>query len=171
MAKALLEGDFASYFASLPSADMEPEPIVLREGRFERASRMEAEERGTVTVAVMVVREVAATAEADAMSCERWTPHLRLGAGGGERQLAHRGAGHHGAGVQGDRRVRALRLGLRRCAYGGEEPMSDKGKRVNASGHQAEATVKRARPFGKDDRAARESQRRASAYGRARGNA
>ena len=38
--------------------------------------------------------------------------------------------------------------------------MSDKGKRVNASGHQAEATVKRARPFGKDDRAARESQRR-----------
>ena len=35
--------------------------------------------------------------------------------------------------------------------------MSDKGKRVNASGHQAEATVKRARPFGKDDRAARES--------------
>lgn len=46
-----------------------------------------------------------------------------------------------------------------------------KGKRVNASGHQAEATVKRARPFGKDDRTARESQRRASAYGRARGNA
>lgn len=49
--------------------------------------------------------------------------------------------------------------------------MSDKGKRVNASGHQAEATVKRAQPFGKDDKAARESQRRASAYGRARGNA
>lgn len=71
VAKALLEGDFASYFASLPSADMEPEPIVLREGRFERVSRMEHEERGTVTVAVMVVREVAATAEADAMACER----------------------------------------------------------------------------------------------------
>ena len=49
--------------------------------------------------------------------------------------------------------------------------MSDKGKRVNASGHQAEATVKRAQPFGKDDKAARESQRRASAYRRARGNA
>ena len=59
VAKALLEGDFASYFASLPSADVEPEPIVVREGRFERVSRMEAEERGTVTVAVMVVREVA----------------------------------------------------------------------------------------------------------------
>lgn len=49
--------------------------------------------------------------------------------------------------------------------------MSDKGKSVNASGHQAEAMVKRARPFGKDDKAARESQRRASAYERARGNA
>ena len=63
VAKALLEGDFASYFASLPSAADEPEPIVLREGKFERVSRMEHEERGTVTVAVMVVREVAATAE------------------------------------------------------------------------------------------------------------
>lgn len=72
MAKALLGGDFASYFASLPLADLEPEPIVLREGRFERASRLEAEERGTVTASVMVVREVAATAEADAMSCKRW---------------------------------------------------------------------------------------------------
>ena len=38
VAKALLEGDFASYFASLPSADDEPEPIVLREGKFERVS-------------------------------------------------------------------------------------------------------------------------------------
>ena len=47
--------------------------------------------------------------------------------------------------------------------------MSDKGKRVNADGHVIEATVKRARPFGRDDRA-RESQRRATAYGRARGN-
>ena len=72
VAKALLEGDFASYFASLPSADVEPEPIVVREGRFERVSRMEAEERGTVAVAVMVVREVAAVAEADAQACERW---------------------------------------------------------------------------------------------------
>lgn len=71
IAKALLEGDFASNFASLPSADVEPEPIVVREGKFERVSRMEHEERGTVAVAVLVVREVAATAEADAMSCER----------------------------------------------------------------------------------------------------
>lgn len=72
VAKALLEGDFASYFASLPSADVEPEPIVLREGKFERVSRMEHEERGTVAVAVLVVREVAATAEADAIACEKW---------------------------------------------------------------------------------------------------
>nr|DAU07586.1 MAG TPA: hypothetical protein [Caudoviricetes sp.] len=49
--------------------------------------------------------------------------------------------------------------------------MSDKGKRINASGRQVEPVVKRAKPFGRDDRAARESQRRASAYGRARGNA
>ena len=48
--------------------------------------------------------------------------------------------------------------------------MADKGKRVNVSGKLAEATVKRARPFGRDDKAARDSQRRASAYGRARGN-
>lgn len=72
VAKALLEGDFASYFASLPSADVEPEPIVVREGKFERTSRMEHEERGTVAVAVLVVREVAATAEADAQACESW---------------------------------------------------------------------------------------------------
>ena len=72
IAKALLEGDFASYFASVPSAADDPEPIVVREGRFEREVRMEDEERGTVTVAVMVVREVEATAEADAQACERW---------------------------------------------------------------------------------------------------
>lgn len=49
--------------------------------------------------------------------------------------------------------------------------MSDKGRRVNGAGRTPEPVVKRARPFGRDDKAARESQRRASAYGRARGNA
>lgn len=49
--------------------------------------------------------------------------------------------------------------------------MSDKTRRVNNAGCTPEPIVKRAKPFGKDDRAARESQRRASAYGRARGNA
>ncbi len=70
--KALMTGDFASCFASVPSADAEPEPIVVREGRFERTSRMEHEERGTVTVTVLVVREVEAAADADAIACERW---------------------------------------------------------------------------------------------------
>lgn len=71
VANALLDGDFASYFASVPSAAVEPEPIVLRQGGFERTSRMEDEERGTVTVAVLVVREVGSDVEADAQACER----------------------------------------------------------------------------------------------------
>lgn len=72
IAKALLEGDFASHFASIPSAVEDPEPVVLRQGKIERASRIEGEERGTVAVTVLVVREVDATAEADANACERW---------------------------------------------------------------------------------------------------
>mgnify|MGYP001675215698 CR=1 FL=1 len=76
IAKALLEGDFASYFARIPSAVEDPESVVLRQGRFERVSRMEHEERGTVTMAVLVVCEVEAEAEAeaeaDANACERW---------------------------------------------------------------------------------------------------
>lgn len=72
IAKALLDGDFASYFASVPSALDDPEPIVIRQGGFEREARMEDEERGTVAVTVLVVREVEATADADALACERW---------------------------------------------------------------------------------------------------
>lgn len=72
VANALLDGDFASYFASVPSAAVEPELIVLRQGGLERTSRMEDEERGTVKVTVLVVREVDATAETDANACERW---------------------------------------------------------------------------------------------------
>lgn len=49
--------------------------------------------------------------------------------------------------------------------------MSDKTRRVNNAGRTPEPIVKLAKLFGKDDRAARESQRRASSYGRARGNA
>lgn len=49
--------------------------------------------------------------------------------------------------------------------------MSDKTRRVNESGRKAEPVVKRERPFGRDDKAARESRRRAAAWGRARGNA
>ena len=47
----------------------------------------------------------------------------------------------------------------------------DKAKRVNASGHAAEPVVKREQPRVRDDKAALESQRRAVAYGRARGQA
>ena len=47
--------------------------------------------------------------------------------------------------------------------------MADKGKRINAAGRLAEATVKRAQPFGKDGSAV-VSRRRATAHGRARGN-
>ena len=72
VAKALLEGDFASYFARIPSAAEEPEPIVLREGTFERTARLADEERGTVTVTVLVVREVEAEAEDVAERAERW---------------------------------------------------------------------------------------------------
>lgn len=72
IAKALLDGDFASYFASVPSALDDPEPIVLRQGNFVREARFEDSERGTVAVAVLVVRDVETTAEADSIACERW---------------------------------------------------------------------------------------------------
>jgi hypothetical protein len=72
IAKALLDGDFASYFASVPSALDDPEPIVLRQGSFEREARFEDSERGTVVVTVLVVRDVEAAAEADSIACERW---------------------------------------------------------------------------------------------------
>ena len=44
-------------------------------------------------------------------------------------------------------------------------------KVVGRAGECVGAQVRRTRAFGGDERAARESQRRASAYGRARGNA
>lgn len=70
VAKALLEGHFASYFARIPSAADDPEPIVLREGAFERTARMDGEGRGAVTV--LVVREVESEAEDVAGRAERW---------------------------------------------------------------------------------------------------
>lgn len=72
IAKCLMDGDFASYFASVPLAADDPEPIVLRQGKFERGERMADEERGTCAVEVLVVREVCADAEAVAGACERW---------------------------------------------------------------------------------------------------
>jgi hypothetical protein len=86
VADCLMEGDFASYFASVPSALDCEQPVVLREGRFERDDRMDDEERGHVVVAVLVVRETAVAAEADAIACERlvrscgWEAHAENGA-------------------------------------------------------------------------------------------
>lgn len=71
VAKSLLEGEFASHFAKVPSALDDEQPIVLHEGPFERSIRMEDAERGTVAVEVLVVREIAADAETDAAACEQ----------------------------------------------------------------------------------------------------
>ena len=50
--------------------------------------------------------------------------------------------------------------------------MSEKEYRhVKAAGKQVEALVRRNRAFGEYDKSAKEAQRRAAAYGRARGNA
>lgn len=72
VSKWLVRGDFSNYFSTIPSAAVVPEPIVLREGLFERESAIGGEERGTVPVAVYVVREVEADAEAVAIACEQW---------------------------------------------------------------------------------------------------
>ena len=82
VAKMLADAHFSDCFSKvLPSALDYAEPIVVSERAFERASRMSEEERGTVPVTVMVVREASADAEAVAGACERavrsgsWEPY------------------------------------------------------------------------------------------------
>ena len=82
VAGMLGDAHFTSYFTKVcPSALDCAEPIVVTEGAFARDSRQVDEERGTVTVTVMVVREVAAYAESVAVACEHavrsgsWEPH------------------------------------------------------------------------------------------------
>ncbi|MBQ9001239.1 MAG: hypothetical protein IJ087_05235 [Eggerthellaceae bacterium] len=71
----LVSGDFSDYFSTFPpSAREHPESVVLLEGEFGRESRIDGEERGTVPVRVLVVREDAAEAEELAIAMER---HLR----------------------------------------------------------------------------------------------
>ena len=71
----LVRGDFSGYFSTFPpSAREHPECVVVLEGGFERESRIDGEERGTVPVTVLVVREADADAEAVAIACEQ---HLR----------------------------------------------------------------------------------------------
>ena len=87
IASLLADAHFTSYFTKvLPSALDCAEPIVVTEGAFERDSRMAEEERGTVAVTVMVVREVAADAESVAIAAEKavrraaWEPYADAGA-------------------------------------------------------------------------------------------
>ena len=71
----LVSGDFSGYFSTFPpSAREHPECVVLLEGGFVRESAIEGEERGTVPVTVLVVREDASEAETLAIAMER---HLR----------------------------------------------------------------------------------------------
>lgn len=65
---------------------------------------------------------------------------------------------------------------VRRGSYGGEVAVSDKSRRVNNAGREPEPVVRREIPWTdgsragrRDDSVARESQRRSTAYGRARG--
>ena len=65
-------GEMELFSKSSPSALDCAEPIVIREGAFTRSSRIDGEERGSVPVTVMVVREMAGEAEFVATACERW---------------------------------------------------------------------------------------------------
>lgn len=84
--KLLVDAHFTSCFTKVcPSAFDCEEPIVVTEGAFERESRLTEEERGSVVVTVMVVREVAADAESIAVSAELavrgadWEPYADAG--------------------------------------------------------------------------------------------
>ena len=84
--KLLVDAHFTSCFTKvLPSALDCAEPIVVVEGAFTRDSRMAEEERGTVTVTVLVVREVSSDAEDVATAAERvvrradWEPYANAG--------------------------------------------------------------------------------------------
>lgn len=84
--KLLVDARFTSCFTKvLPSALDCAEPIVVVEGAFSRKSRMAEEERGSVAVTVMVVREVAADAESVAVAAELvvrradWEPYADAG--------------------------------------------------------------------------------------------
>lgn len=85
IANMLLSCGFPNVFPRIPSTLDCAEPIVVVEGSFARESRQVEEERGDVAVTVMVVREVAADAEAVANAAERamrkadWEPYANAG--------------------------------------------------------------------------------------------
>lgn len=81
IAKLLVDSDFTSCFTKPVSALLCEEPIVVTEAAFERESRMADEERGTVCVTVLVVREDAREAGSVALGAEQavrradWEPY------------------------------------------------------------------------------------------------
>lgn len=81
----LLNSDFSNVFSTIPSALDCAEPIVVSAGELKRESRLHEEERGSVPVDVLAVREVAADAEAVAVACEKavrradWEPYADSG--------------------------------------------------------------------------------------------
>lgn len=86
IAKLLVDAHFTSCFTKVcPSALDCAEPIVVTEGAFSRGSRLAEEERGSVAVTVLVVREVAADAESVAVAAELavrradWEPYADAG--------------------------------------------------------------------------------------------
>lgn len=86
IASLLADAHFTSYFTKVrPSVLDCAEPIVVTGSAFSRDARMVEEERGTVAVTVMVVREVAADAESVAVAAELavrradWEPYADAG--------------------------------------------------------------------------------------------
>ena len=84
--KLLVDAHFTNCFTKVgPSALDCAEPIVMLEGGFERESRQVEEERGTVAVIVLVVREILSDAENVAAAAERtirradWEPYADAG--------------------------------------------------------------------------------------------
>ena len=85
--KLLADAHFSCYFSKVhPSALDCAEPIVAVEGAFSRDSRMAEEERGSIVVTALVVREVMADAESVAIAAEMavrradWEPYADAGA-------------------------------------------------------------------------------------------
>lgn len=71
IANLVADAHFSCYFSkACPSALDCAESIVAVEGTFERGSRLAEEERGSVVVTVLVVREVMADAESVAAAAE-----------------------------------------------------------------------------------------------------
>ena len=72
IASALVDAEFPNVFPKVSPAYFHcEEPIVLFHCGFERESRIEGEERGTVHVSVFVVRELPAEAESVAIAAEK----------------------------------------------------------------------------------------------------